>query len=115
MRYRQLDPSGDYTIGKPFLINSPQAVAQAVQTRLALNMGEWFTDTSDGTPWQTEVLGHRYAGRNPDAAIKARILATPGVQQLSNYTSVFDGQTRKLTVTANLDTVYGATTFTWAL
>ena len=117
MRYRKLDAAGDYQLGgaAAFLINSPDAVAQAIKTRLSLNLGEWFTDTSDGTPWQTEILGHRFSGRTPDAAIKARILGTQGVTQITAYSTSFDGNTRKLTITATVDTDYGAATLTQTL
>lgn len=115
MRYRQLDAGGDYTIGKPFLANSPQAVAQAVATRLQLNQGEWFVDTTDGMPWQSQVLGHRFAGRNPDAAVKARILGTTGVKQITSYTSTFDGTSRSMSISVTLDTIYGAINFTQTL
>lgn len=109
MRYRQLDADGDYVVGQQFLINSPACVAQAVMTRLRLWLGEFFVDTTDGTPWLTEVLGAR-AGHSPDAAIKKRVLLTPGVTGLSDYNSAFDGTTRKLTVTATLQTAFGAAT-----
>ncbi len=49
MRYRAWDANGDYTFGqgsKNFLVNSPQCVAQAVVSRLRLQLGEWFIDTS---------------------------------------------------------------------
>jgi len=117
MRYRKLDASGDYTLGgaTAFLVDSPEAVAQAVSTRLSLWQGEWFIDTSDGTPWMQEILGKIQQGRNPDAAIKQRILGTQGVVEITDYTSTFDGTTRKLSVTATLNTIYGAATISETL
>lgn len=114
MRYRKLDSAGDYTLGSgaDFLANSPEAVAQAVQTRLALWAGEWFVDTSDGMPWAGDVLGKRFQRNNPDSAIKSRILGTPGVTELLEYSSAFDGETRKFTVTAKINTAYGTATLT---
>lgn len=111
MRYRPLSATGDYTIGIPFLVNSPQAVAQAVLTRLKLWLGEWFLDTSDGTPYMTDVLGER-AGKTPDAAIKRRILGTEGVTQIISYLSAYDGNTRTLTVTTTVQTLYSTTPVT---
>ena len=117
MRYRQLDAAGDYQLGgaAAFLVNSPETVAQAVLTRLNLSQGEWFIDVTDGTPWMQDILGKRKQGRNPDAAIKQRILGTPGVNSLTAYSSSYDGVTRKLNVTAMLDTIYGAATITETL
>ena len=111
MRYRKLDANGDYVLGSnAFLVNSPETVAQAVRTRLDLWLSEWFVDTKDGTPWNERVLGKRLPGKNPDTAIKQRILGTPGVKQITGYSSSFDGDTRKFSVAATLDTIYGAAT-----
>ena len=108
MKYRKLDANGDYTIGTgaDFLVNSPEAVAQAISTRLKLWQGEWFIDVTDGTPWNQEILGKRN-GRNPDAAIRQRILGTQGVTSIESYSSQFDGDTRGLFVTATVNTQYG--------
>lgn len=111
MRYRKLDENGDYTFGtrNDFHVDSPEAVAQAVKTRLALWKGEWFLDTSDGTPWNEQVLGVRSRGKNYDATIRQRILRTPGVSEISDYSSSFDGDSRKLTVSTTITTAYGTT------
>ena len=60
MRYRREDDDGDYTFGQgddTWLVNSPEAVAQAIKTRFLLWYGEWFLDTTAGTPWIQSVLG----------------------------------------------------------
>jgi len=109
MRYRALDPLGDYTIGKPFLVDSPEAVAQAISTRLKLWRGEWFLDTTDGTPYSGEVLGKTMA-RTPEVAIKQRILGTPGVNAITAFSALYDGNSRVLTINAAVDTAYGPVT-----
>jgi hypothetical protein len=112
MRYRPLSASGDFTIGQRWLVNSPQCVEQAISTRMKLWLGEWFLDVTDGTPYLTQVLGERY-NKSPDAAIKRRILGTPGVSQLIAYSSSFnaptDSQPRTLTVNARVQTIYSVT------
>ncbi len=111
MRYRKLDTDGDYVFGgqsADFLADSPEAVAQAVLTRLKLLRGEWFLDTSAGMPWTTEVLG-KYTGGAYDAAIRQCILGTQGAAEITDYASTLDSGQRKLTVTATLDTLYGPT------
>lgn len=109
MRYRKLDANGDYTLGTgaDFYQDQPEAVAQAALTRLALFTGEWFIDTSDGTPWRTDVLG-KYTKDAYDTVISQRILGTPGVNSIAKYSSVINGAKRTLTITAILDTIYGA-------
>lgn len=112
MRTRPLSTFGDLTIGQPWLVNSPQAVEQCIGTRLKLWLGEWFIDTSDGTPYLTEILGERY-GKAPDAAIKRRILGTRGVTQILSYSSSFSGSAgRTLTVNATVQTLYSTTPIT---
>lgn len=117
MRYRAMDDSGDYKLGgnSAFFVNSPEAVTQAIQTRLRLWRGEWFINTKDGTPWATNVLGKRKLGRIPDTAIKQRILGTQGVTDIVSFVSTFNGETRSLTVNATVNTKYGQATVTEAL
>jgi hypothetical protein len=115
MRYRKTDSvTGDYVFGhqqNDFYRDQPEAVAQAVKTRLALFTGEWFLDVTDGTPWTTQVLD-KYTKDQYDAAIQDRILGTPGVTQLSAYSSSVNTTTRALTVTATIDTQYGSADLT---
>jgi hypothetical protein len=92
-----------------FLINSPDTFAQAVQTRLALLTGEWFLDKTEGTPWNTQILGVRTQSTY-DRAIRDRIAGTQGFKSIVKYSSNFDGNTRKLTVNAVLDSIFGVVT-----
>jgi len=112
MRYRTLSPTGDYTFGANgtnFLVNSPAAVAQAVQTRLGIAVGEWFLDITYGTPYQSKILG---MGRvaTYDSAIQDVILNTPGVSAIVQYSSTVNPKTRAASVFAVIDTIYGQTT-----
>lgn len=114
MRYRKLDANGDAVFGhqqNDFYRDQPEAVAQAVKTRLALFTGEWFLDVTDGTPWTTQVLG-KYTNDQYDAVIRDRILGTTGVTQIDSYSSTVNTATRTLTVTATIDTQFGTATFT---
>jgi len=127
MRYRKEDVNGDYSFGHQeadFYIDSPEGVAQAVKTRLALFTGEWFLDTTDGTPWRTEVLG-KYTMDSYDAVIKDRILSTQvltdqlvltsAVTSITAYSSTFNPDTRKLAVTVTIQTIYGEAQITSTL
>jgi hypothetical protein len=89
-----------------FFVNSPDAVAQAVQTRLALWSREWFLDLTDGTAWPTGVLG-RNTQATRDAVIRNRILTTSGVNVILSYSSNLDRATRTFNISVSLDTIYG--------
>lgn len=111
MKNRGLSSTGDYVFGQgpsEFLVDSPAAVGQAAHTRLRLSRGEWFLDTTEGTPYATEILGE---GTQPlyDSAIKERVLGTPGVVSIDAYSSSLD-QDRALTITMTISTLYGQTT-----
>lgn len=115
MKVRKLTAAGDYRLGhgdKDFLIDNAEGVAQNVMTRLALWQGQWFLDTSEGTPWLQQILGKHNA---VDAVIKTRILETPGVIAISAYESILNPDTRSMTVTATLETEYGQETITSGL
>lgn len=116
MRYRKLDENGDYTFGTgfDFYRDVPEAVAQAVRTRLDLWLGEWFLDTSDGTPWITGVLG-KYTLRNYDMIVRSRILDTEGVKELLSYESQYDGSQRKVSIQAVIETKYGQIVYSGAI
>ena len=109
MIYRKLDANGDYTFGRQsanFYANVPAAVAQAVKTRLTLIQGEWFLDTTAGTPYSSQILG---AGNVAyyDRAIQNVILGTPGATSLIDYSSSVNAATRAAAVNATINTAYG--------
>lgn len=117
MRYRTLDDNNDYTFGANganFLVDSSAAVAQAILTRLKLQQGEWFLDTTAGTPYSTEILG---AGteNTRDLAVQTVILDTEGVTEIVDYASYLNPSTREFTVAATVNTQYGQTTITQTL
>lgn len=130
MRYRQLDSNGDMTFGTQqanFLIDSPAAVAQAVMTSLLLSQGEWYLDTTDGTPYFENILG-LHSQAMADMAIQSRILEiegiisstnvpdgfTPGqlavlVTEIENFSSSVNTKTKAYSASCTLNTIYGPT------
>lgn len=111
-RNRKLDADGDVEFGRgqlSFLIDSPAAVAQAVMTRLRLEFGEWFVDTSDGTDWSGQVLG-KYTQHTRDFVIRERVLLTPFVTAIQYYYSTIDPNTRRYSVTLTIETQFGLAT-----
>ena len=114
MRYRREDDNGDYTCGQgddTWLTNSPEAVAQAIKTRFLLWYGQWFLDTTEGTPWIQSVLGKQ----RPEVynlAIRQRIMETSGVSAINDFNTTVNTTTRRVTFTATVETLYGTTTVT---
>ena len=107
MRVRRTTADGDICFGhnaNDYLVNTPEAVAQNVRTRLALWQGQWFIDTDEGMPYLQQILGKQSAA---DLVIKSRILETPGVQQIDEFEAVLDPNTRRLTIQVKLTTDYG--------
>ena len=119
MRYRKLStdavvngefvPGGDYTFGhgaEDFFINVPDAPAQHALTRLRLELGEWFLDRREGTPWQTRVLG-KYRENTRDPVIRYRVQGAFGVKEVLEYSSNLERETRAFSVNMLIDTIYG--------
>jgi len=109
MRYRKLDANGDMVFGHgaaDYHHDTPEAVAQAVLTRLRLARGEWFLDVAEGTPYSPAILG-RHTAESYDPAIRARVLETEGVRSILEYSSSVEGESRRLAVSVRIDTIYG--------
>lgn len=111
MRYRKLSPSGDYSFGNgqlDFYRDVSEAVAQAVQTRLQLWLGEWFLDVDEGTAYLEGVFG-KHSQTEADIVIQTRVQDTQGVVDFKNYQSELDRDNRSLSSSMDLDTLYGPT------
>lgn len=109
MRYRKLSNDGDYVFGSgknDFLVNSPETVAQAILSRLKLWLGEWFADTSDGTGWNQSIVG-KHSKNLYELTLRQRVLETPGVSSVVDFQSSLDPETRHLSVTMVVNTIYG--------
>ena len=108
MKVRKLTSEGDYMLGHgalDFYQDSADGVAQNVGTRLALWRGTWFIDTTEGTPWLQQVLGKKEA---VDVVLRTRILETPGVLSIESFDAILDSNTRRLSVTATINTQFGS-------
>jgi hypothetical protein len=117
MRYRELDSNNDMKFGNQqadFLIDSPEAVAQAVFTRLRLWVGEWFLDTNEGTPYEQSMLGKGKL-ETIEPAMRERILGTQGVTEIIEFDLTWEPSARKVIITATINTLYGETELTGVL
>lgn len=73
-----------------------EAVAQHVRQRLKSFRGEWFLDTTAGVPWLDQVLGYQYDPALAESVIKAEILGTDGVIEITSFSVRFDRTKRAL-------------------
>ncbi|MCU4483573.1 MULTISPECIES: hypothetical protein [Acinetobacter] len=112
MRYRKQDEQGDYSFGSglnDFHIDRSEAVALAIETRLKLWVGEWFADTSDGTGWSQAILG-KQSKNLYELTLRQRVLETYGVVSIETFQSYLDRDSRKLTVSMVVNTIFGQLT-----
>lgn len=111
MRVKRLSPTGDYTFGNSqldFLANSPECVAQVVETSLLLWLGEWYLDLLLGMPWVQGVLG-KHNQSTADVTVQDYILGIQGVTGIESYLSVANTEQRKYLAQTRIDTLYGPT------
>ena len=95
MKYRRLDETGDYVLGRRniFYFNTA-AVGQACKTRLLLLQGEWWENIEDGLPLFQEII-NTFHGENTnmeyiDLIFSERILGTQGVTEILFFDSSFN-------------------------
>jgi len=112
MTVRLLDADGDISTSGQQFATGREEIAQTVQTRLRLFLGEYFRDVTDGTPWWESILGKEGTLSSKEAIIKSRIVRTEGIEQLIEFSTDFDINTRAYSVSAGILTPYGTTYFT---
>lgn len=111
MTVRKLDANGDIVTSGVQFISEREEIAQTINTRLKLFLGEYFRNTQDGTAWYQSVLGKGSTLTNKDSVIKRRIVQTDNVTRLLTYNSEYDQDTRQYTVTGSVLTPYGEVLF----
>lgn len=109
-KVRLLDSDGDmrFGYGAANFAEGDTAIKQKVSTRLLLYQGEWFLDTSAGTPWYQQVLGKPRSLPLIEAVIKQRILDTDGVESLLEFQTNLDKNSRILNISGNVITENGS-------
>ncbi|MDQ7745455.1 hypothetical protein [Hydrogenophaga pseudoflava] len=109
MLVRRLDDAHDMTFGYGLgcIAERSEACAQNVKTRLLLLQGEWFLDLNAGVPWLQKILIKPARVLLANTIIRRRIATTPDVAEIVSYESNFASESRKLTVSVTVRTVYG--------
>jgi hypothetical protein len=109
VRYRRL-VNNDFSFGNgnaDFLADSPECVAQAVETRLELFKGEWFLNFESGTPYFQEIFASGGVEIAP-LVLQQRILQTVGVTDILDFSFSFNNVTRQAEFQAEINTEFGA-------
>ena len=93
-----------------FMIDNAERVAQQIVITLRFWYGEWFLDTSDGTPYLEYILV-----KNPNMShirqiLTERIQSVEGVIAVNEMNLDFDRQARSLIVDYEANTNYGLLT-----
>jgi len=86
-----LDSSGNLAV-----VRDAHAVGQHVRQRLKTFSQEWFLDNAAGLPWLDQLLGKRYDPALAEAIVKAEILDTDGVTEITSFSVSFDRGVRRL-------------------
>lgn len=82
--------------GQLATVSDAHAVGQHVRQRLKTFSGEWFLDAEAGVPWLDDILGRGYDAALAEAIIKAEILQTHGVEEITSFSVSFDDERREL-------------------
>lgn len=93
--------TGDVYLGEDgniAMVTDAHAIGQHVRQRLGAYEGEWFLDTTAGVPWLNEILGKAYDPAIAEALVKAEILDTDGVTEITSFSVGFDRRSRGLMI-----------------
>ena len=84
--------------GEVAVATDAHAVGQHVRQRLKTFEGEWFLDTTAGVPWLDQIMGKGYDPALAEAVVKAEILDTDGVREISSFSVRFNRDVRNLDI-----------------
>lgn len=90
-----LDATGNLRLAR-----GREAVAQHAKQRVQFYLGEWFLRTDAGMPWLPgnpagfAIFDRPFNRGAADALVKAEILGTPGMRELTAYEGRVDGASR---------------------
>ena len=79
------------------LTEDTESIAQRLKITLLAYKGEWFLNTQFGTPYHQEILVKSNLDTVP-TTLQQVIRSVPGVQELTEFTSTLNKETRKLDV-----------------
>lgn len=84
--------------GNLVMVRGAHAVGQHARQRLMSFEGEWFLDILAGVPWLAELLGKQYDPTLAEAVVKAEILDTDAVTEITSFSVGFEKNRRELRI-----------------
>ncbi len=108
---RALDSNNDLVVSSGSLKTVEQGaeVVQHVRSRLLFYLEEWFLDLDAGVPYFQEIFTKPANLANIESIFKTKILRTPGVERLTDFSMDYQGGSqRRLTVAFSAETIYGS-------
>ena len=105
-----LDSTGDDILIRDFdlvLIDEVDQIAQNLKIRLRFFLGEWYLDTQAGLPFYSDILVKAPNQYRVESLIKQEIVDTEGVEEITSFTSNYDGANRRFSVQFEATTVSG--------
>jgi hypothetical protein len=104
-----LNANGDLDLsqGGLALIDGAGRIAQQVGLKLRLWQGEWFLDTSFGTPYLQSILGKSLTLSGALAALRKSVLEVDGVTAITAMTYDYQASQRSLSLDMSLQTDEG--------
>lgn len=106
---RALDSNNGLIVenGQLKLVTEGAETVQHVRTRLLFYLEEWFLDSTAGTPYFQSIFVKPANLGNIESILKTRILTTPGVEKLVEFSMDYDNTSRRLSVEFTAETTYG--------
>ena len=99
-------PNGDITLE---LVDGVESVRQRVSQRLQMFRGEYYLDTRAGVPYIDDILRHNFDEELAIRVISDSILDVTDVTGVSDVVLSYDADSRTLTFSATIQTLFGRT------
>ena len=96
--------------GDLMCIDNAERVAQQIKVTLCFWYGEWFLDTTDGTPYLEYILVKNPNPSHIRQILSERIKSVQGVRNLLSMDILYNVRKRTLDVEYKADTDYGLIT-----
>ncbi len=108
MRFRALDQNGDWTCGAgtQSYFTDEDAISADIKTALKIFLGEVFWALDAGVDWWNLIGARKGAEQNIILQCRQVISSRQGVTRINKVESILDRNTRRLSVSFNIDTVF---------